>query len=206
MSSVQQVIPPTVPPTYFKAGYPVLSFLYAMYTDSAVSDDAIARYRRDHNDDGYLNPYRVDEQRPFPKGARDIIHVELPATRPEEGPKHVRRPDAALVEKAMPYLVAEMAKLPPQPGDGVSPPPSSAPASKAAVNAEFPLVSCLGVIFLNQDPAFQTNPDRFLAQFNLPASVASLLKAFAATGTPTADQAFALLPALTDELTSKACW
>jgi len=89
---------------YYKPGYPILSFMYGLYCDPDWSKEAFDKWEDSNYEyEGYLDPYPN-----MPHGARQLITVEVPKTRPagEEGARAI--PTVDLAEQMWPYLTGEL--------------------------------------------------------------------------------------------------
>lgn len=214
LSSMAQVPGPETH-NYHKAGLPLLSFFYALYCDAEFSqanfDIWLAARLEGRDYRGYLEPYRWDQVRRFPVAAMDIIAVEVP----KNTPVPVRYvPTLEQCWELMAFLVAEVTGAPEIPLAPGETPPSPAPSPPsprlpAAHSGERPLLSCLAVIFLNQDPKFRSAPETFLANVGISESARAILTKFGNGNTQflSPGQGLALLPDLVAESIKRpACW
>jgi hypothetical protein len=215
-SAVRQAAGPETR-NYHQPGLPVLSFAYALYCDTEFS---LASFKiwleariegRDYR--GYLEPYRWDQKRRFPMRAIELIAVDVEAAKKMDD-KGRYLPTDSQAEEVAGFLLREITgapeapmapgEVPPPPAQ--TPPPPQLPASKSA---ERPLLSCLAVIFMNQDPTFRKSPTTFLAGYALTEQAKAVLLEFAKGGATflTGRQGQALLPDLITEFVKPpACW
>jgi hypothetical protein len=201
--------------SYLKPGLPVFSFIYALYCDPEYSEAHSALFfealRNDRHYLEYLNAYRRDPTRPFPRAILDLSE-DVPHHGNKDQVTQRYLPTRAQAWDVMPYLVRELTgtappanevAAEPAPGDAVDPSP-------AQPNADRPLISCLAAIFLNKDPLFRKNVNSFLAGFDIAPNAQRVLTTFSQTpeGTNlTEGQMLALTPHLVEEMILwPACW
>jgi hypothetical protein len=203
---------------YHRPGLPVLSFAYALYCDTEFS---LANFKvwaaakaqgRDYR--GYLEPYRWDQKRRFPMRAMELIAADVPAARQQEASTGRYLPTNAQSEEVAAFLLAEITGAPEAPMEPGEVPPSEPttsppPLLPASKSGDRPLLSCLAVIFMNQDPSFRLSPTTFLADYALTPRAKDVLLDFGngAANFLTAQQGQALLPDLVAEFVKpSACW
>jgi hypothetical protein len=200
--------------SYLKPGLPVFSFAYALYCDPAYGAahsklffEAAASNRPYF---GYLDAYRRDATRRFPKAVVDLSQaVSTSGNRDQATGRYL--PTRAQAWDLMPFLVRELSGvLPPASQALVEPAPGPAsPPSPAITNPDRPLFSCLAAIFINEAPLFRSDPTTFLAAFDLTPQARATLLAFskAAASRLTEGQALSLTPDLVEEtITWPASW
>jgi hypothetical protein len=112
-------------------------------------------------------------------------------------------------------VMLELRGVPLKPGEGAARPNVQRPPRKNASRDDFrPLLSCLSVIFLNDDPTFRANPKAFLEDFEIDPAVSDVLEAYAgrlakSSGTAprpclTEDEARVIAPKLAAEISVRA--
>lgn len=108
---VQKLAPPAY--SYFKAQFPILSFMYGLYCDEPWSTAEFEKWewsevsKHLYEYEGYLDPYLR-----IPHGARQIISVIVPEKAKKVGNRLL--PDEKLAELMWPYLVQELTFNPAQ--------------------------------------------------------------------------------------------
>jgi hypothetical protein len=182
--------------TYYASGYPVFGFLYALYCDSTVSNAAVQTWQ--NGSDTYLDAYRMDSEFIFPQPARDIIHIDVPQNGVPTGGGR-RRPTSAMALEISPHLLAELTRAP-------VPDACEAMRTLAFPSADCPVVSMLGVIFLNK----QAPDDELMRTYEIADRVQSLLRRVAAAviarNAPTEEDILELMPSMVAEFTRRSVW
>jgi hypothetical protein len=134
---------PAYPPDYYQAGFPVLSFLYALYTDAEFSGTEHATWLEQRNRvppvdyRGYLAKYPQ-----FPADAERAIAVDVPSNGANSTGFYFPTPKQAWV--GIDEIFREITAQPPQPR------PPGDPRTIAQLGAERPVLRILAVLFLNQ--------------------------------------------------------
>jgi hypothetical protein len=188
---------------------PVFSFAYALFCDpeysAAHSERFFQAQSKGQSYISYLDAYRRDSTRPFPKAVADGSQaVAKDGNRDQASGRYL--PTRAMAWEVMPFIIRELTGTPPLPGEQTIPlvdgPP--APFTPAIINADRPLFSCLAAIFINQDPRFLSDTTSFLTGFQLPAASIPVLTAIGKSGAakPSEGQIMSLTPFLVEEMTS----
>jgi hypothetical protein len=196
---------------YHKTGLPVLSFTYALYCDMefGLANYRLWRAAKDEGRDfrGYLKPYRWDQLRHFPAGAIKLIAEDVPEEGPQDPTTSRYSPTNDQAWEMTSFLIPEITGAPDVLAPGEQPPlepPVHRPSHRlpAELNSDRPLISCLGVIFLNDDNGFRLHPERFLANFEITDNARAILTKFGKGGAKflSPGQALALCPDLVGEL------
>jgi hypothetical protein len=200
-------VPPVpFPINYCNDLFPLLSFAYAVYCggdkNSSVMDYENKQVRQSLNNvpgyasgsrptaaqaaaipyNGYLDYYTVNQVRPFPAASQRIVSVDVitndvPFWIP---PLNITQPTQAQCQAYINELVLELQGAPaPAAGQPTAAAGAQRPARKSASRDDFrPMLSCLSVIFLNDDASFRQNPAAFLADYELSAPAVAALTAF----------------------------
>jgi hypothetical protein len=131
------------PPDYLQNGFPVLSFLYALYTDATFSSTEHQTWLTQRN----LTPpvdYRgfLAKYHPFPPDAEQAIAVDVPNNGPTSTDFYFPTPKQAWV--GINDIFQEIQAQPPAPRPGTD------PRSIAQLGADRPVLRILAVLFLNQ--------------------------------------------------------
>jgi hypothetical protein len=184
------------PKTYYASGYPVFGFLYALYCDATVSAAAVQTWQAGH--DSYLDAYRMDSAFSFPQPARDLIHIEVPQ-HGVQTPAGPRRPTTGMALEMGRYLLAELTRAP-------VPDANEATRTLAFPSADCPVVSTLGVIFLNK----QAPDDELMRTYGIADRLQSLLRNIAAAviarNAPAEEDIVELMPCMVAEFTRRSVW
>ncbi len=147
---------PLEPPDYYQNGYPVLAFLYALFTDHPFSEREHGRWAaaraetppRDYR--GYLDNYNRDSA--FPEDTIKTIALDVPSNGPDSRGLYYPTPNQARVGIAR--IFEEIRSTAPAPR------PNTDPRSIAQLGSDRPVLRILGVLFLNQltDPGLGNVP------------------------------------------------
>lgn len=156
--------------------------LVANYVPGTLPSVAVAQdpavYR------GYLDYYTTNQARRFPGASQQVVSVEVisndvPFWNP---PLNITRPKPQQCSTYVQELVLELqgAAVPQAlPGENVAVNNAPRPPRKNASRNDFrPMLSCLAVIFLNDDASFRQNPAAFLADYELSAAAVAALTAY----------------------------
>jgi hypothetical protein len=207
---------------YCNDRYPVLSFAYALYCEAGFREPERNEWRKSAGAaaaytpailagayDGFLDYFSRDLDRGFPPAIRDLIRLQVPMNPPDfVDERGAFNPSPAQASQAAASILDELMGRAPGPNAAAN--AGSRPArNKARINAQRPVLSCLAVIFLNQDPAFTNAPQDFLAGQELTPLERQALLQFGSSGRTTLaeSEAQALRPAIEDELQRfPSCW
>jgi hypothetical protein len=207
---------------YCNDKYPVLSFAYALYCEagfrepernawrvSAGPADEYTEEKLRTAYDGFLDYFGRGIDRAFPEEMRELIRVKVPMN----GPDFVDdvgafNPNEVQAQQAAAAILAELTgTAPAAPAGGAA---AGRPDRKnAKIDPQRPVISCLAVIFLNQNAAFRAAPKDFLAGQELTPAERSALVDFGVSGRTVlnAAEAAALRPGIELELQRfPSCW
>ena len=134
---------PIEPPDYLQFGYPVLSFLYALYSDNSFATREHGRWAKDNNYRGFLDNYKQDANHAFPANVETLVGATIPNSNdPNSAGLYFPTPNQANV--GIDAIFAEIKASP------SGPRPTTDPRSTAQFNDERPALGILAVVFLNQ--------------------------------------------------------
>jgi hypothetical protein len=188
-------------PDYSRQGVPLLSFLFALHCDEKFSRKEYERWLKDWEYDGYLKVYLRDMKRPFPALAIPLIKDVPKANIKDSNGRYLPAKECAQEMSQM--LAAELAYT-------ATPSGNSAPKDAAFRYPGRPLLSCLAMVYLNEDKAFWSSTDSFLADFKFDPAVQTIFKSLAKMDKPATmvvNDAAKLVPYLTKEFCAPpACW
>jgi hypothetical protein len=203
---------------YCNDDFPVLSFAYALFCDHKFRTTAHAEWLKSLEEhapkgvrltaevlknpkiyDDYLLQYIKNRGVKFPQEAIDFIKVTVATNPPEKGLYAPTKEQGAWF--ANKFLVPELM------GDAgrkaATAAATPAPPKPAKSNGERPLIACLAQIFVNvpPDPAFVTDPEKFLTQAGITKNEKDVLLQFHKGKSKhlTKDQAEKLVPGLARE-------
>jgi hypothetical protein len=180
--------------SYNNPDFPVTSFVYALHCDIEYSRFVVEKFKGDPKDRSPLAAYdNPENRRKFPKGAVDLVYEYVPA---DMGGREIGKYNPKGGRAAELFLKFMLPELTSQGAADEAAP--QRPPTPAFENSSRPLLSCLGQIFVNNNPSF-------VPPSELPADVVKALKLVrrAPNGRPflSAEDALLLLPMFVDELT-----
>lgn len=180
---------------YNNDDYPVTAFVYALHCDVEYGRAVYDRYFANPSDYSLLADYRTAKKRAFPVDALEFFYKKVPNRIRPERPNRYNPTGGEVAELFLRFILPELTYQAPA---GETPP--APPINRAFFNPDRPLLSSLGMIFLNGDRSFDPTSKKDV----LPVEVIEALKLvrYAPTGRPfmAAEDALVLLPTFADEL------
>jgi hypothetical protein len=177
---------------YCNDKYPVLSFVYALYCERDFRVPERTHWRQSagpHGSydvaelkaaySGYLDYFTRNVDVAFPDEAKELITIRVPLNSADFLDEHdAYNPDAVQARTAARFMLDEMQGFAPPAPPGTANTAGRPARLAATINAQRPVISCLAVIFLNQDADFKADPAKFLAGQELTPAERKALVAF----------------------------